>query len=248
MKIFEKLEQSFLIIFISSGFVGDGKRSSTWVLTSSQNELRWMISFRIFEIFRLVCIAYFSIYSSFQMRLMFRTRVGCLSGLSHSRTLSAAAVRASIIEPSAKNIDKAASILKAGGLVSFPTETVYGLGANAFDVKAVQSIFIAKQRPYTDPLIVHIAQLDMMDELFDFSGSSLEQKDARSLCKALAREFWPGPFTLIYKANPDLPKEVSAGTGFVGLRCPNHPIALKLIEASGTPIAAPSAVRCTLVL
>ncbi len=82
--------------------------------------------------------------------------------------------------------------------MAFPTETVYGLGANALDVAAVESIFLAKARPHTDPLIVHVLDKERIHDLFDFDG---EKGNARCVCEALAEEFWPGPLTLVYKAS-----------------------------------------------
>lgn len=131
-------------------------------------------------------------------------------------------------------IAQAANILRNGGLVAFPTETVYGLGANALDAQAVAQIFRAKGRPGDNPLIVHIASLDQM---FLVAGE-LPPK-----AQNLIRLFWPGPLTLVLPRNPELPAEVTAGLGTVAVRMPAHPVALALIHAAGVPIAAPSANR-----
>jgi len=133
-------------------------------------------------------------------------------------------------------IHQAAAIIRAGGLVAFPTETVYGLGANALDAQAVAGIYRAKQRPLNDPLIVHVASPADLDALADLSG-------VRAKAEALIARFWPGPLTLVLPRRPALPSLVSAGLDTVAVRMPNHPIALALIRASGVPIAAPSANR-----
>jgi L-threonylcarbamoyladenylate synthase len=137
-------------------------------------------------------------------------------------------------------IIQAAELLRNGKLVSFPTETVYGLGANALDDSAVRKVFEAKKRPSTDPLIVHISKISQIDELFDFGS---EVSIARDIGYILAKAFWPGPLTMICKAKAILPLSVTAGTGFVGLRMPNHTIAQRLIAMADIPIAAPSANR-----
>lgn len=136
---------------------------------------------------------------------------------------------------SSSTLAKAADTIKNGGLVAFPTETVYGLGANAFDAKAVAKIFEAKGRPNFNPLISHIAEIDALFEL--------AKTDERVI--ALAKQFWPGPLTFILNrknlnSSFDL---VCAGLPTLSVRMPNHPIALELIKKSGTPIAAPSANR-----
>ncbi|OQR92256.1 hypothetical protein ACHHYP_03913 [Achlya hypogyna] len=142
-----------------------------------------------------------------------------------------------LLSPTADGLARAGAELRAGRLVSFPTETVYGLGANAFDAKALLSIFEAKGRPLTDPLIVHVPTVDAALALVE-----LDDKGVR-LFKTLAKAFWPGPLTLIAPAIPALPREVSANTGFVGIRIPNHPIAKALLEEAKVPVAAPSANR-----
>lgn len=130
-----------------------------------------------------------------------------------------------------KMLDECAQILKDGGLVAFPTETVYGLGALAKDSRAVNSIFHAKGRPQDNPLIVHITGID------DLPGLVSEIPPAATV---LAARFWPGPLTLVMKAGHAVAKQVSAGLNTVGVRVPDHPVALELIRRAG-PLAAPSA-------
>jgi L-threonylcarbamoyladenylate synthase len=133
-------------------------------------------------------------------------------------------------------IAQAVSILRAGGLVAFPTETVYGLGADATSADAVRRIFAAKGRPATNPVIVHVADVETARR-YAATWPDVAEK--------LARGFWPGPLTLVVPKTPDIPDEVTAGKPTVGLRVPNHPIALELLRAFGKPIAAPSANRST---
>jgi L-threonylcarbamoyladenylate synthase len=134
------------------------------------------------------------------------------------------------------NLARAAELIRAGRLVAFPTETVYGLGANALDPEAVARIFAAKGRPHTIPLIVHVDSIEMARTLASIWS------DAADL---LARRFWPGPLSLVVPKRPIVPDIVTAGLPTVGLRMPAHPLALELIRAAGTPIAAPSANRFT---
>ena len=129
---------------------------------------------------------------------------------------------------------EAAAILQNGGLVAFPTETVYGLGANALDPQAVQRIFRAKGRPAHDPLIVHIADMAQLDQV---------ASNVPPLARKLVRHFWPGALTLVLPKADVIPMAVTAGGPTVAVRCPNHPLALALIRAAGVPIAAPSANR-----
>jgi L-threonylcarbamoyladenylate synthase len=131
---------------------------------------------------------------------------------------------------------RAAERIRSGGLVAFPTETVYGLGANALDAAAVERIFEAKGRPRTSPLIVHVASIEMAREL------AAEWPPA---AQTLAEKYWPGPLTLVVKKRPVIPDIVTADLPTVALRMPAHPIALDLIRAAGVPIAAPSANRFT---
>lgn len=131
-------------------------------------------------------------------------------------------------------IAKAAEILRVGGTVAFPTETVYGLGANALDAAAIAKIFAAKQRPAWDPLIVHVTDAAMLARVVaEVSPAAQRLMDA----------FWPGPLTLLLPRNVSLPLEVTAGRELVGVRMPAHPVAQALIAACGLPIAAPSANR-----
>jgi len=133
-------------------------------------------------------------------------------------------------------IEQAAGLIRAGRLVAFPTETVYGLGANALDAAAVERIFEAKGRPKSSPLIVHVASIEMARDL------ALEWPERAEI---LARAFWPGPLTLVVRKRADIPAMVTAGLDTVGLRMPAHPMALELLRATGLPIAAPSANRFT---
>ncbi len=131
-------------------------------------------------------------------------------------------------------ISQAAALLQAGGRVAIPTETVYGLAANALDGEAVKGIFAAKGRPADNPLIVHIAALSQWDELVT------EIPDA---ARRLAQAYWPGPLTIILPKSPQIPDAVSGGLPTVAVRMPSHPVAAAIIEACGLPLAAPSANR-----
>ncbi len=135
-----------------------------------------------------------------------------------------------------EEISKAAEILRSGGLVVFPTETVYGLGANALDTSAVRKIFELKGRPSTSPLIVHVASIEQAREL---------AAEWPEVAQRLAQEYWPGPLTLVVPKKSIVPDEVTAGLLTVGLRIPRHPVALELLRTVGLPIAAPSANRFT---
>lgn len=134
----------------------------------------------------------------------------------------------------AAELRRAAGILREGGLVAFPTETVYGLGANALDAAAVERIYRAKGRPKQSPLIVHVASVAMARALARVWPPAAER---------LAQRFWPGPLTLVVEKSPRVPDVVTAGLGTVGLRCPKHPVARALIEEAGVPLAGPSANR-----
>ncbi len=134
--------------------------------------------------------------------------------------------------PDPEVIARAAALLRAGRLVAFPTETVYGLGANARDPQAVARIYQAKGRPASDPLIVHIAALEQLAQV---------ALDVPAQALALARSFWPGPLTLVLRRHPVIAENVAAGTPTVAVRMPDHPVALALIAAAGVPVAAPSA-------
>jgi L-threonylcarbamoyladenylate synthase len=133
-------------------------------------------------------------------------------------------------------IDRAAQLLRGKHLVAFPTETVYGLGANALDAEAVAHIYAVKGRPATSPLIVHVASIEMAKSL------AAEWPEA---AHRLATMFWPGPLTLVLPKRSAVPDIVTAGLPTVALRMPSHPIALALIRAVGVPLAAPSANRFT---
>lgn len=134
-----------------------------------------------------------------------------------------------------ENIRVAAQRLADGLLVAMPTETVYGLGADALNEAAAKRIFEVKGRPPTDPLIVHITNPALMDALWDVDAQT------RRVADVIAAALWPGPITLVAKASAAVPTAVTGGSGFVGLRSPNHPVARQLIDASGKCIAAPSA-------
>ncbi|MGH9761694.1 MAG: L-threonylcarbamoyladenylate synthase, partial [Blastocatellia bacterium] len=134
--------------------------------------------------------------------------------------------------PDTLAIERAASIIKSGGLVAFPTETVYGLGADACSEAAVRRIFEAKGRPVDNPLIVHICDVAMLSDV---------ALDAGTVALDLAAKFWPGPLTLVLKRAAQLAPSVSAGLATVAVRMPDNTVALDLIRAAGTPIAAPSA-------
>jgi L-threonylcarbamoyladenylate synthase len=143
--------------------------------------------------------------------------------------------------PTSGEIERAASLLRAGRLVVFPTETVYGLGANALDPEAVARIYAVKGRPATSPLIVHVASVEMAKSLVDAWPKNAD---------LLTTKFWPGPLTLVLPKNsppknPQIPDLVTAGLPTVALRMPAHPVALALLRAAGLPLAAPSANRFT---
>ena len=134
------------------------------------------------------------------------------------------------------SIKEAAERIRAGELVAFPTETVYGLGANALDAAAVAKIYELKGRPATSPLIVHVASIEMARTLVTEWPPEAEM---------LACHYWPGPLTLVLPKVPAIPDVVTAGLPTVGVRVPNHPLALALIREAGVPLAAPSANRFT---
>ena len=137
-----------------------------------------------------------------------------------------------------ETLERGAQILRAGGLVALPTETVYGLGAHALDAAAVGRIFEAKQRPAWDPVIVHIADLAMLEGLVCWEGVA-DGVEARA--RRLMAAFWPGPLTLLLRRTEEVPDAVTAGRALVGVRMPAHPVALELIRRAGVPVAAPSA-------
>ncbi|MGL5378666.1 L-threonylcarbamoyladenylate synthase [Clostridium sp.] len=135
------------------------------------------------------------------------------------------------LEKDIVHIKNAGEIIKSGGIVAFPTETVYGLGANALNDEAVSKIFKAKGRPQDNPLIIHVSSMEIDDFVYDVSD----------VAKELMNKFWPGPLTVILKKKDIIPDTTSAGLDTIGIRMPNNEIALRLIESSGCPIAAPSA-------
>lgn len=137
------------------------------------------------------------------------------------------------LDASVESIRRAAEILREGGTVAFPTETVYGLGANALDASAVAKIFEAKQRPGWDPVIVHVVDRAMVDMVAEVSP----------VAERLMEAFWPGPLTLLLPRRAAVPDSVTAGRPLVGVRMPAHPVAEALIRAAGVPVAAPSANR-----
>lgn len=134
--------------------------------------------------------------------------------------------------PDSAMIQRASDILHRGGLVSFPTETVYGLGANALDESAVSKIFRAKGRPANDPIIVHIAHIDQLTDI---------ATDIPDIATTLTNRFWAGALTLILKKHPNIPLNITSGMETVAVRMPDHPVALALLRQSGLPIGAPSA-------
>jgi len=138
------------------------------------------------------------------------------------------------LEPDPLSMALAAQVIIEGGLVAFPTETVYGLGANALNGEAVERIFKAKERPGNDPVIVHIDEMEQLD---------LVAADIPQVAYDLAETFWPGALTMIFKRTDHVPDIVTAGQETVAVRMPSHPIAQALIRKSGVPIAAPSANR-----
>lgn len=133
---------------------------------------------------------------------------------------------------SKENIDEAAEILRRGGLVAFPTETVYGLGGNGLDPEAARKIYAAKGRPSDNPLILHVAKIEEVLPLVD----SIPEK-----ARLLMESFWPGPLTLIMKKSPLVPLESTGGLQTVAIRCPDNALTLSLIEKAGIPVAGPSA-------
>lgn len=138
------------------------------------------------------------------------------------------------LQPDPAVIEQAAEVVRSGGLVAFPTETVYGLGANALDGEAAQRIFAAKGRPADDPLIVHVADMEEVAQV----ASHVPERAV-----VLMRRFWPGPLTLVLPRAEAVPDVVTSGGPTVAVRCPDHPVALALLRAANVPIAAPSANR-----
>ena len=137
-----------------------------------------------------------------------------------------------VVPATTEHLDRAAALLRGGAVVAFPTETVYGLGASAFDARAVARVFEIKARPAFDPLIVHVADEAMLARVAE---------DIPPDARALIERFWPGPLTLVVRKRPEIPDLVTAGLGTVAVRMPAHPVARALIERAGLPLAAPSA-------
>lgn len=135
-------------------------------------------------------------------------------------------------EPDPHVVARGAEIIRQGGIVAFPTETVYGLAADAFNPNAVLRVFEAKNRPVDNPLPVQIAAIHDISRL---------ARDVSQSAFALMDAFFPGPLTIVLRAAPEVPEMITAGTGKIGIRMPNHPVALALIRAAETPIVAPSA-------
>lgn len=141
-------------------------------------------------------------------------------------------MKTKILKPTTENIELAGDIIAGGGIVAFPTETVYGLGANALDPEAVAKVYTAKGRPADNPMIVHIASPLDIERLTPFITPVME---------ALIEVFWPGPLTMVVKKNPIVPDITTGGLDTVAIRMPDNEIALELIRKAGYPIAAPSA-------
>ena len=139
-----------------------------------------------------------------------------------------------IVQPNDSELERAAQLIRSGGLVAFPTETVYGLGANATHDEAVRLVYKVKGRPWASPLIVHVA---------DEAMARAVTADWPKAAHVLAARFWPGPLTLVLKKGPVIPDIATAGLDTVGIRIPNHPIALRLIRTAAVPVAGPSANR-----
>jgi len=131
-----------------------------------------------------------------------------------------------------KDIDHAAELLKSGQLIGIPTETVYGLAAHAFSEPALINVFKAKNRPYFDPLIVHVSSMERLHDIAEITDERL---------KALAQHFWPGPLTLLLPKKKNIPDLITSGLPRVGVRIPNHPMVLELLNKIDFPVAAPSA-------
>lgn len=142
-------------------------------------------------------------------------------------------MKTEVLQPTPQALARSAEILSAGGLVAFPTETVYGLGANALNRDAVLSIFAAKGRPADNPLIVHIQDRAQLKDLCEIP----------ELAPDLMAAFWPGPLTILFPKKEIIPSEVTAGLSTVAIRMPSHPLAVAMLRSCGLPIAAPSANR-----
>ena len=139
-----------------------------------------------------------------------------------------------LLKNTPEDLEIAGNLIKNGELVAIPTETVYGLGADAFNEKAVRAIFQAKGRPADNPLIVHIADMNMLEQI---------ASEIPDIAISLAKKFWAGALTMIFPKRPEIPYVTSGGLETVGVRMPSHPVAKKIIQLAGCPIAAPSANR-----
>ena len=146
----------------------------------------------------------------------------------NSRRMKTIVLNVDSTNPESEAVRRAADVIRAGGLVAFPTETVYGLGANGLDPAAVARIFAAKGRPATNPVILHVADPRCMLNV----AASWPETAAK-----LAARFWPGPLTLVVAKRPEVPDIATAGGPTVAIRCPAHPVARALIRAAGVPIA-----------
>lgn len=154
------------------------------------------------------------------------------SGSNNSQRRQTACFAVNPAHPEAPIIERAARLIRDGGLVAFPTETVYGLGANALDEAALRSIYAAKERPASDPIIAHIARHEQLKTL----ASGIPE-----IALTLAGRFWPGPLTLVLRRAPSVPDCIAEGLDTVAVRMPAHPVARALLQAAGVPIGAPSA-------
>jgi L-threonylcarbamoyladenylate synthase len=134
--------------------------------------------------------------------------------------------------PAPELVAQAAQVLRQGGIVAFPTETFYGLGADAWQPAAVRRVFAVKGRPESKPVLVLVSSVSMAESLV---------QEIPSQARRLMDRYWPGPLTLVFRAHPEIPLEVTAGTGTIGLRVPGNRIARELVQAAQTPVTAPSA-------
>ena len=202
------------------------------------------------------------------------TTPGTMSSTTPVTAAAALNMRAKLLPPTLAGVSEAAARLREGKLLAFPTETVYGLGANALMESSVLEIFKVKGRPLTDPLIIHVPTAAAALKCLSFPNPVDPScpSEGRAMFDRLSEVFWPGALTIVALAKPHIPLKVSAGTGeaqcapnacprvvgfppaltppsrttllgFVGLRCPSHPLALRVLEAAGVPVAAPSANR-----
>ena len=153
---------------------------------------------------------------------------------------------AHIVNADSQGLSLCVERLRQGNLVAFPTETVYGLGADAMNASAVQRVFSTKGRPNSDPVIIHVHARYDLNKIYDYCREDALNKssfNAKTVVDVLRAAFWPGPLTIVFRAAPSVPSVVTAGSGWVGVRCPSHTIAQALLNAANMPIAAPSANR-----